>query len=93
MGLVNGGKLLTSLKSHVIFLASSYGVPSTIQSAAQYTLQASWSILLPTANERAQTLSSLLPNGKVVTFNLSTPHVLLYRFRTWFCQFWSTIYD
>jgi hypothetical protein len=54
--------LLTSLKQHVVELASNIGVLNTIQSAAQATLQAGWSILLPTADERAKTLSALLPS-------------------------------
>lgn len=63
MGLNPGTKLLTSLKSKVVHLASSSGILSTIQHAAQSTLQAGWSVLLPTANERAHTLSSLLPSS------------------------------
>jgi E3 ubiquitin-protein ligase HERC2 len=51
-----------SLKQHVVELASNIGVLNTIQSAAQATLQAGWSILLPTADERAKTLSALLPS-------------------------------
>jgi len=42
-------------------LASKNGVVSTIQSAAQAALQAGWSVLLPTPDERAKTLSTLLP--------------------------------
>ena len=34
----------------------------TMQSAAQATLQTGWSILLPTAEERAKALSCLLPS-------------------------------
>lgn len=62
MGLTPGSKLLLSLKSRIINLASSPGISISIQTVAQSTLQSGWSILLPTANERAQTLSSLLPN-------------------------------
>lgn len=69
VGLGSGSKLLGSLKSRVVYLASSFGIVSTVQKAAQATLQASWSILLPTANERAQTLSSLLPNAGEFPFN------------------------
>lgn len=37
-----------------------------LQGAAQATLQTGWSILLPTAEERAKALSSLLPStGKI----------------------------
>ncbi|XP_076028585.1 E3 ubiquitin-protein ligase HERC2 isoform X2 [Oratosquilla oratoria] len=62
MGLQVGSSLLVSLKQRVVSLASSSGVLSTIQSAAQATLQTGWSILLPTAEERAKALSSLLPS-------------------------------
>ncbi|KAF5273445.1 hypothetical protein FQA39_LY07462 [Lamprigera yunnana] len=65
LGLGSGSKLLFSLKSRVVHLASTSGILSTIQKAAQATLQAGWSVLLPTANERAHTLSSLLPNTEV----------------------------
>jgi E3 ubiquitin-protein ligase HERC2 len=62
VGLGPNTNLLTSLKQHVVELASNIGVLNTIQSAAQATLQAGWSILLPTADERAKTLSALLPS-------------------------------
>ncbi|XP_014251481.1 E3 ubiquitin-protein ligase HERC2 isoform X1 [Cimex lectularius] len=61
VGLETGSTLLNSLKHIVVELASNSGVLETIQSAAQATLQAGWSILLPTVGERAKTLSSLLP--------------------------------
>lgn len=71
VGLTTGSKLLVSLKSRIINLASMQGISSTIQQVAQSTLQSGWSILLPTANERAQTLSSLLPNtGLFKTYQL-----------------------
>ena len=38
------------------------GVINTVQLAAQNALQSGWSILLPTAEERARTLSTLLSN-------------------------------
>jgi hypothetical protein len=62
VGLGPNANLLSSLKQHVVELASNIGVLNTIQSAAQATLQAGWSILLPTADERAKTLSALLPS-------------------------------
>lgn len=34
---------------------------ASIQAAAQAALQAGWSVLLPTPDERAKTLSALLP--------------------------------
>ncbi|XP_070553640.1 E3 ubiquitin-protein ligase HERC2-like isoform X2 [Ptychodera flava] len=63
LGLGLGGSLLSSLKQRVVELASNAGVLSTVQSAAQATLQSGWSILLPTAEERARALSSLLPTA------------------------------
>ncbi|XP_071532835.1 E3 ubiquitin-protein ligase HERC2 isoform X2 [Panulirus ornatus] len=62
VGLHVGSSLLGSLKQRVVNLASSSGVLPTIQAAAQATLQTGWSILLPTAEERAKALSSLLPS-------------------------------
>ncbi|KAK8398901.1 hypothetical protein O3P69_004178 [Scylla paramamosain] len=62
VGLHVGSSLLGSLKQRVVNLASSSGVLPTIQVAAQATLQTGWSILLPTAEERAKALSSLLPS-------------------------------
>ena len=41
------------------------GVERTIQEAAQSVLLSSWSLLLPTIEERAKALSSLLPNGEL----------------------------
>lgn len=55
--------LLASIKQTVIDVASTSGVLETIQSAAQATLQAGWSILLPTADERAKALCSLMPSS------------------------------
>jgi E3 ubiquitin-protein ligase HERC2 len=61
LGLGLGSVLLNSLKQTVVTLASSVGVLSTVQSAAQAVLQSGWSVLLPTAEERARALSALLP--------------------------------
>lgn len=61
LGLGLGSGLLNSLKQTVVSLASSAGVLSTVQSAAQAVLQSGWSVLLPTAEERARALSALLP--------------------------------
>ncbi|XP_033111225.1 E3 ubiquitin-protein ligase HERC2-like [Anneissia japonica] len=63
LGLGLGGPLLSSLKQRVVDLASNAGVIVTVQSAAQATLQSGWSMLLPTAEERARALSALLPSG------------------------------
>ncbi|KAF4026258.1 hypothetical protein G4228_018565 [Cervus hanglu yarkandensis] len=61
LGLGLGSGLLNSLKQTVVALASSAGVLSTVQAAAQAVLQSGWSVLLPTAEERARALSALLP--------------------------------
>ncbi|XP_065082582.1 probable E3 ubiquitin-protein ligase HERC2 [Ochlerotatus camptorhynchus] len=67
VGLVEGSRLLASLKSRILNLAGGPVVLKTMQEAAQWTLQVGWSILLPTASERAQTLTSLLPAGHDTT--------------------------
>ena len=63
LGLGPGSPLVTSLKQRIVALASNMGVLSTVQLAAQNALQSGWSILLPTVEERARALSSLLSNG------------------------------
>ena len=63
LGLGLGGSLLSNLKQRVVDLASNAGVIVTVQTAAQATLQTGWSMLLPTAEERARALSALLPSG------------------------------
>lgn len=63
LGLGLGSVLLNNLKQTVVVLASNAGVLSTVQAAAQAVLQSGWSVLLPTAEERARALSSLLPNA------------------------------
>ncbi|KAL8607282.1 hypothetical protein ACOMHN_047613 [Nucella lapillus] len=63
LGLGAGCVLVNSLKQRVVSLASNCGVIGTVQTAAQATLQSGWSILLPTAEERARALSTLLANG------------------------------
>ncbi|XP_031517290.1 E3 ubiquitin-protein ligase HERC2 isoform X2 [Papio anubis] len=60
-GLGLGSVLLNSLKQTVVTLASSAGVLSTVQSAAQAMLQSGLSVLLPSAEERARALSAPLP--------------------------------
>lgn len=71
VGVAGGSRLHSSLKRLVVELASSAFVLETIQAAAQATLQAGWSILLPTADERARTLSSLLSGSGEMTLKLS----------------------
>lgn len=63
LGLGLGSALLNNLKQTVVVLASNAGVLNTVQGAAQAVLQSGWSVLLPTAEERARALSSLLPNA------------------------------
>lgn len=63
LGLGTGSPLVASLKHRVVSLASNTGVINTVQRAAQAALQSGWSILLPTAEERARALSSLLTSG------------------------------
>jgi E3 ubiquitin-protein ligase HERC2 len=63
LGLGPGSPLVGSLKQRVVTLASHSGVLETVQRAAQATLHSGWSILLPTAEERARALSTLLANG------------------------------
>ncbi|XP_067368465.1 E3 ubiquitin-protein ligase HERC2 isoform X5 [Channa argus] len=63
LGLGLGSALLNNLKQTVVVLASNAGVLNTVQAAAQAVLQSGWSVLLPTAEERARALSSLLPNA------------------------------
>ncbi|KAI8034196.1 hypothetical protein M5D96_013047 [Drosophila gunungcola] len=62
VGLASGSRLLGSLKARILGLAGGSQVLRTIQVAAQQALQDGWSVLLPTAAERAQTLTSLLPS-------------------------------
>ncbi len=59
--LEQGNELLASLKRKVVDLASGAGVLETVQRGAQECLEVSWSLLIPTAEERARALSALLP--------------------------------
>lgn len=61
-GLGEGSRLLNSLKIRILSLAGGPRTLKTMQDAAQWTLQVGWSVFLPTASERAQTLTSLLPS-------------------------------
>ncbi|XP_043204412.1 E3 ubiquitin-protein ligase HERC2-like [Amphibalanus amphitrite] len=63
LGLSAGSRLLASLRCRVVDLASGSGVLPAVQAAAQGTLKVGWSALLPTAEERAKTLSTLLPHA------------------------------
>ncbi|KAK5650580.1 hypothetical protein RI129_001609 [Pyrocoelia pectoralis] len=83
LGLCIGSKLLINLKSKVVHLASASGILSTIQSAAQSTLQTGWSVLLPTANERAHTLSSLLPSSNLDSSVISCGHRFMTDLLVW----------
>ncbi len=62
IGLGEGSRLLTSLKTRILSLAGGPTILKTMQDAAQWTLQIGWSVFLPTASERAATLTSLLPS-------------------------------
>lgn len=62
IGLGEGSRLLVNLKIRVLQLAGGSNILKTIQDSAQRALQIGWSILLPSATERAQTLTSLLPS-------------------------------
>lgn len=61
IGLSEDGELVKSLSSKVVLLASNAYVINTIQEAAQDVLTVAWSLLLPTALQRAKALSDLLP--------------------------------
>lgn len=56
------GARLKNIKSRILQLSGGNAILKTIQEAAQSALQVGWSILLPTPSERAQTLTSLLPD-------------------------------
>ncbi|XP_026277054.2 E3 ubiquitin-protein ligase HERC2 [Frankliniella occidentalis] len=73
-GLGAGSAVLSSLRSQVVELASASGVLESMQLAAQATLQRGWSVLLPTADERAKTLSALLPSSGPNANSLSAGH-------------------
>lgn len=62
LGLVPESRLLCSLKQRVVALASGPNILPTVQRAAQQALEAGWSFVLPTADERARALSLLLLN-------------------------------
>ncbi|XP_049844846.1 E3 ubiquitin-protein ligase HERC2 [Schistocerca gregaria] len=74
VGLTSGSSLLINLKEKVVQLASNRGVLGSVQAAAQAALQVGWSALLPTADERARTLSSLLPNSVTDPSDTSPGH-------------------
>lgn len=74
LGLEAGGSLLVSIKQKILNLAGCSNILKTIQEAAQATLQIGWSVLLPTASERAQTLTSLLPSGLDAHVSASAGH-------------------
>lgn len=62
IGLGECSRLLTNLKMRILQLAGGSNILKTIQESAQRALQIGWSVLLPSASERAQTLTSLLPS-------------------------------
>lgn len=67
IGLGEGSRLLVNLKIRVLQLAGGSNILKTIQDSAQRALQIGWSILLPSATERAQTLTSLLPSEQSIS--------------------------
>ena len=69
LGLSTGSSLVASLRHKVVMLASNSGVILMIQQSAQSVLQTGWSILLPTPEERAKTLSTLLPSSGTPNFH------------------------
>lgn len=62
VGLNEGSRLLTNLKSRLLGLAGGSTILKSMQETAQATLQVGWSVFLPTASERAHTLTALLPS-------------------------------
>lgn len=62
VGLAEGSRLLANLKSRLLALAGGSSILKTMQDTAQSTLQVGWSVFLPTASERAHTLTALLPS-------------------------------
>ncbi|XP_050303138.1 E3 ubiquitin-protein ligase HERC2 [Anthonomus grandis grandis] len=82
-GLGPNSKLLASIKSRVVHLASSANILSTVQSAAQEVLQAGWSVLLPTPNGRARTLSALLLNTDIETKMCKSGHRFMTDLLVW----------
>ncbi|XP_044756400.1 E3 ubiquitin-protein ligase HERC2 [Coccinella septempunctata] len=78
-----GSKLLSNIKSQVVYLASGANIPPTIQKAAQDALQAGWSILLPTPNGRARTLSSLLLHTDVEPKMCKSGHRFMTNLLVW----------
>lgn len=62
VGLSEGSRLLVSLKTRILALAGGPTILKSMQDSAQRTLQVGWSVFLPTASERAQTLTALLPS-------------------------------
>lgn len=66
------GARLKSIKTRILQLSGGPSVLKTIQEAAQSALQIGWSILLPTPSERAQTLTSLLPDTQASAHRFMT---------------------
>ena len=82
LGLGVGSKLLQSLRQQVVMLAISKGVLTTVKDAAKGTLSSGWSLLLPTTEERAKTLSELLAEklGKLHFLCTQDAHVCILGF-------------
>ncbi|KYB24999.1 putative E3 ubiquitin-protein ligase HERC2-like Protein [Tribolium castaneum] len=83
LGIGANSKLLNSLKTQVVCLASASDILPSVQSAAQNALQAGWSVLLPTANGRARILSSLLLNTDSETKMCKSGHRFMTDLLVW----------
>ncbi|KAJ8028688.1 E3 ubiquitin-protein ligase HERC2 [Holothuria leucospilota] len=74
LGLEPSSVLLSNLKQRIVDLASNAGVVPSVQMAAQSALQTGWSLLLPTAEERARALSGLLPSAGTDAVTMTPGH-------------------
>ena len=65
----------------MVTLASEPLILPSVQASAQSALEMGWSLLLPTADERARTLSTLLPvssSGELVSWPLKPDLYLIH---------------
>ncbi|XP_066141939.1 E3 ubiquitin-protein ligase HERC2 isoform X1 [Euwallacea fornicatus] len=83
VGLLPNSKLLASIKSKIVHLASSCNILPAVQTAAQAVLQAGWSILLPTPSGRARTLSTLLLSTDMETQMCKSGHQFMTDLLVW----------
>ncbi|XP_077975128.1 E3 ubiquitin-protein ligase HERC2-like isoform X2 [Styela clava] len=59
-GTMESNQCIKSLKKNIIYLASTPGITTSIQSCAQSCLESSWCILIPSASERVEELMNVL---------------------------------